>query len=222
MQSLVAQHQPENSQKQQQKEKQHLNKSPQDLSSAITQKAEEILQMQRGPASPLLSSSTDPSLTLTSIATTTCGDVTTASTIPPTQFSEGDIQAAILDNLFVTHLPPPSLPPSTSIASSSSSNLFHTSSDTVNQLLRGLSTGNHHHDSIQRLSQETASVLPNFAKALQSSVSPSPNMRATSESRDNEEEEEEKYLEEEMVVEPGSRPLSPLSGTCIHAEICAV
>lgn len=45
------------------------------------------------------------------------------------------------------------------------SRLFHTSSDTVNQLLRGL-TVKRQDKSIQKLSEETADVLPSFAKAL--------------------------------------------------------
>ena len=43
--------------------------------------------------------------------------------------------------------------------------IFNTSSDTVNKLLRGLSSTSES-DSIRKLSEETAGVLPSFAKAL--------------------------------------------------------
>ena len=49
--------------------------------------------------------------------------------------------------------------------------IFNTSSDTVNKLLRGLSSTNET-DSIRKLSEETASVLPSFAKALGQSSQP--------------------------------------------------
>ena len=51
------------------------------------------------------------------------------------------------------------------------SSIFNTSSDTVNKLLRGLSSANET-DSIRKLSEETASVLPSFAKALGQSSQP--------------------------------------------------
>ena len=49
--------------------------------------------------------------------------------------------------------------------------IFNTSSDTVNKLLRGLSSTSES-DSIRKLSEETASVLPSFAKALGQSSQP--------------------------------------------------
>ena len=49
--------------------------------------------------------------------------------------------------------------------------IFNTSSDTVNKLLRGLSSTSET-DSIRKLSEETASVLPSFAKALGQSSQP--------------------------------------------------
>lgn len=49
--------------------------------------------------------------------------------------------------------------------------IFNTSSDTVNRLLRGLSSTNQN-DSIKKLTEETASVLPSFAKALDKSSQP--------------------------------------------------
>ena len=49
--------------------------------------------------------------------------------------------------------------------------IFNTSSDTVNKLLRGLSS-TCETDSIRKLSEETASVLPSFAKALGQSSQP--------------------------------------------------
>ena len=52
--------------------------------------------------------------------------------------------------------------------SSGSSKLFNTSSDTVNELLRGLGS-RRQDDSIKRLSEETANVLPTFARALDKS-----------------------------------------------------
>ena len=88
-----------------------------------------------------------------------------AVTTPAVQtgnFTEGEIQAAILDNLFAHQ--------STGAdTTASSTRLFQTSSDTVNELLRGLNTRTQS-ESIQRLSRETASVLPTFARALESSV----------------------------------------------------
>ena len=49
--------------------------------------------------------------------------------------------------------------------------IFNTSSDTVNELLRGLSSTSEA-DSIKNLSEETASVLPSFAKVLGQSSQP--------------------------------------------------
>lgn len=49
--------------------------------------------------------------------------------------------------------------------------IFNTSSDTVNELLRGLSSTSEA-DSIKKLSEETASVLPSFAKVLGQSSQP--------------------------------------------------
>ena len=52
--------------------------------------------------------------------------------------------------------------------STGSSKLFNTSSDTVNELLRGLGS-RRQDDSIKRLSEETANVLPTSARALDKS-----------------------------------------------------
>jgi hypothetical protein len=49
--------------------------------------------------------------------------------------------------------------------------IFNTSSDTVNKLLRGLSSTSET-DSIKKLTEETASVLPSFAKVLGQSSQP--------------------------------------------------
>lgn len=216
MQTLVAQHQQG---KQQQQQQQKLQQS-QDLSSAITQKAEEILQMQTSlpQTSALLPSRTGPETATHSTATssTTCSTSSTAGTtaslpssVTSTDISEGAIQAAILDNLFVNQ------PQS---GASNSSRLFQTSSDTVNELLRGLSTGKSHSDSIQRLSRETASVLPTFAKALESSVRSHPPTSTPAGDNDDETGED---VEDEGVVDDGSK--TPLSGTqfCMHVYVCS-
>ncbi len=89
-------------------------------------------------------------------------------TPPPSEefkkdFSDREVQGAILDNFLADH--------TADLDTASTSNLFHTSSDTVNELLRGLSS-KQDDISIQRLSEETADVLPTFAKALGSSVHP--------------------------------------------------
>ena len=59
-----------------------------------------------------------------------------------------------------------------------------TSSDTVNELLRGL-TNTDEHDSLQKLSEETVDVLPTFARAMMqmtnTSTSNTPTMQATAE-----------------------------------------
>ena len=59
-----------------------------------------------------------------------------------------------------------------------------TSSDTVNELLRGL-TSTDEHDSLQKLSEETVDVLPTFARAMMqmtsTSTSNTPTMQATAE-----------------------------------------
>ena len=86
----------------------------------------------------------------------------TTSAVQTGNFTEGEIQAAILDNFF-------SHQSTGADTAASSTRLFQTSSDTVNQLLRGLNTRTQS-ESIQRLSRETASVLPTFARALESSV----------------------------------------------------
>ena len=121
---------------------------------------------------PLPSDPTIPSSSPLAMAAT-CDLMSTAVTVPvssvvecapaiQTDIPDGDIQAAILDNLFVNY--------SAGGKSPKSTQLFHTSSDTVDQLLRGLNTRTQS-DSIQKLSRETASVLPTFARVLESSVS---------------------------------------------------
>ena len=59
-----------------------------------------------------------------------------------------------------------------------------TSSDTVNELLRGL-TNTDEHDSLQKLSEETVDVLPTFARAMMqmtgTDTSNTPTMQATAE-----------------------------------------
>ena len=219
MQTLVAQHQ-QGKQQQQQQQQQQKPQQSQDLSSAITQKAEEILQMQTSlpQTSALLPSCTGPGTATHSTASSaTCSTSSTAGTtaslpssVTSTDISEGAIQAAILDNLFVNQ------PQS---GASNSSRLFQTSSDTVNQLLRGLSTGKSHSDSIHRLSRETASVLPTFAKALESSVrSHPPTSGPTGDNNDETGED----VEDEGGVDDGSK--TPLSGTqfYMHVYIYAV
>lgn len=214
MQSLVAQHQQGKRQQQPQQPQQQQSQQSQDLSSAITQKAEEILQMQTSiPQTSMLMPSCTGSETAVhnTVSSATCSTSTTASTttsVPSSvtcaDISEGAIQAAILDNLFVNQ------PPS---GASNSSRLFQTSSDTVNQLLRGLSTSRSHSDAIQRLSEETANVLPTFAKALESSVLSHPT--ASAPPGDSEAGEE---VEDEGVVDDGSR--TPMSGTYASDVIC--
>ena len=76
------------------------------------------------------------------------------------ELSQG-VNESILDNFLAEH--------PTALDSSSTSKLFHTSSDTVNELLRGLDS-RRQDDSIKRLSEETASVLPTFARALDHSL----------------------------------------------------
>ena len=175
LQTLVLQ-QKQRRQQQQQQQRQNTTVSAasqegqQDLSTAISRKAEEILQMQSS-----LPRSVSSALPPPSTAPGTTPAITTATVVAEPDIPEGDIQAAILDNLFTTHT-------SGSDGPSSSSRLFHTSSDTVDQLLRGLNTRSQS-ESIQKLSQDTAGVLPNFARALESfiglppsssSVSPTP------------------------------------------------
>ena len=165
LQSLVAQHQQRKQQQQQmmlENQQQEALFHSRDLSSAITQKAEEILKMQT--ALPLTTTRAmsaapnEPNMT-TCVTTSAVNPASTALTDIP----ESDVQAAILDNLFATTGPPPGT------SALNSTRLFQTSSDTVDQLLRGLSVRTES-DSIQKLSQDTASVLPTFARALESSM----------------------------------------------------
>ena len=74
----------------------------------------------------------------------------------PRNISEKDLQNTLVDNFLAEGV---------ATDSTSVSKLFNTSSDTVNDLLRGLSSVKPS-DSIQKLSEETADVLPTFAKAL--------------------------------------------------------
>ena len=67
------------------------------------------------------------------------------------------VNDVILNNFLAEH--------PVAVDSSGSSKLFNTSSDTVNELLRGLGS-RRQDDSIKRLSEETANVLPTFARAL--------------------------------------------------------
>lgn len=70
------------------------------------------------------------------------------------------VNDVILNNFLAEH--------PVAVDSSGSSKLFNTSSDTVNELLRGLGS-RRQDDSIKRLSEETANVLPTFARALDKS-----------------------------------------------------
>lgn len=79
--------------------------------------------------------------------------------------SDPELQNVIFNNLLAEHVPNLNVEGSPS----SKSMLFHTSSDTVNDLLRGLSATPAVVGSIERLSKETEAVLPSFAKALVSS-----------------------------------------------------
>jgi type II secretory pathway pseudopilin PulG len=169
-------------QQQQQEQQQNATASAapqeqqQDLSTAISRKAEEILQMQS--SLPLSISSTLTTTTSTlppppgtaSAPAISTGATAPVVTVAQPDIPEGDIQAAILSNLFTSHTSISDDP-----AHSSSSLLFHTSSDTVDQLLRGLNTRSQS-EAIQKLSQETACVLPNFARALQSSIGLPPSL----------------------------------------------
>lgn len=174
LQTLVIQHQ-QKQQQQQKMNKDQQQEPPQDLSSAITRKAEEILQMQSSlhqkttqpPNTSSVPSTNTP--TTTTISTTVgskdaalSSDVVLSTPAIQPDIPEGDVQAAILDNLFAGH--------TTGAGTlTNSTRLFQTSSDTVDQLLRGLNTRSQK-ESIQKLSQETASVLPTFARVLESSV----------------------------------------------------
>ncbi|XP_064400576.1 mucin-2-like isoform X2 [Halichondria panicea] len=71
------------------------------------------------------------------------------------EMDERDLHTSVLDN-FLTE---------GGDKSTGVSNMFYTSSDTVNKLLQGLSSVKPS-ESIQKLSEETADVLPTFAKAL--------------------------------------------------------
>ena len=186
LQTLVVQQQQRKQQQQQQQQQQQEtiqeNKQQQalqhvqDLSSAITRKAEEILQMQSSlPAinpsnSPAIPSTLSPSPSNTPISTSVPVCTTVAVPVLSTEDSapasashvlEGDIQSAILNNLFAHNTSAP--------GSVNSTRLFQTSSDTVDQLLRGLNTKTQS-ESIQKLSRDTASVLPTFARVLESSI----------------------------------------------------
>ena len=120
------------------------------------------------PSALSLSPNSIPITTSVPVCTTVGVSVSSAGDSAPTaapHISEGDIQSAILDNLFGHR---------TSVSgSANSSRLFQTSSDTVNQLLRGLNTKTQS-ESIQKLSRDTASVLPTFARVLESSIGSQP------------------------------------------------
>lgn len=216
LQTLVIQHQQK--QQQQKMNKDQQQEPPQDLSSAITKKAEEILQMQSSlhqkttqPPNTFSVPSTDTPTTTTISTTVGTKDAVLSSDVvlstPAIQpdISEGDVQAAILDNLFVEH--------TTGAGTlTNSTRLFHTSSDTVDQLLRGLNTRSQK-ESIQKLSQETASVLPTFARVLESSVKfqqPSSGLLTTSSSatmNDNSNEVGNKEVKDGEGEEEGSGDL---------------
>lgn len=118
-----------------------------------------------------------PSTTTTTAANSSVSTISsvtvsnTANTQPLTStvtdspdIPDSDIEAAILNNFLSGQAT------STVGGSHPTSQLFHTSSDTVDQLLRGLSTKTQTAESIIKLSQDTACVLPTFARALQSSM----------------------------------------------------
>ena len=192
LQTLVVQQQQRKQQQQQQQLQQQQQQETmqennqqqalqhvQDLSSAITRKAEEILQMQsslpqntainlsNNPAVPSTlspSPSSTPVTTSVPVCTTVSVPILSAEDSVPTSvphIREGDIQSAILNNLFAHNTSGP--------GSVNSARLFQTSSDTVDQLLRGLNTKTQS-ESIQKLSRDTASVLPTFARVLESSI----------------------------------------------------
>jgi len=101
------------------------------------------------------------------------------------ELSQG-VNEAILDHFLAEH--------PTALDSSSTSKLFQTSSDTVNELLRGLDS-RRQDDSIKRLSEETASVLPTFARALDHSLlSPTTTEEPSSDLKTNVTHEDEKQL----------------------------
>ena len=79
--------------------------------------------------------------------------------------SEKEIQNTVLDNFLNEGI--------AANESSGGSKMFYTSSDTVNKLLRGLGSAKSN-ESIQKLSEETADVLPTFAKALGNSFLSTP------------------------------------------------
>ncbi len=74
------------------------------------------------------------------------------------EITEAEVEGAILENFLKVR-------DGDVESSSSASRFIHTSSDTVNELLRGFSV-KRQDKSIQKLSEETADVLPSFAKAL--------------------------------------------------------
>lgn len=101
------------------------------------------------------------------------------------ELSQG-VNEAILDHFLAEH--------PTALDSSSTSKLFQTSSDTVNELLRGLDS-RRQDDSIKRLSEETASVLPTFARALDHSLlSPTTTEEPSSDLKESVTHEDEKQL----------------------------
>ena len=87
--------------------------------------------------------------------------------------------------------------------------VFNTSSDTVNNLLRGLSS-TRESESIKKLSEETANVLPTFAKALGQSTQPKSPFASELSSP---EEQHQENIEDNKVG---------ASGTCTYIYICGI
>ena len=220
LQTLVVQHQQRK--QQQMMETRQAEQHQHDLSSAITRKAEEILQMQSSlPPKTVPMFSTGGALTTT---TSLCGEGPATTSEPPApalaaqpDIHESHIQAAILNNLFATGRA------TTSAGAADSTRVFQTSSDTVDQLLRGLSSRSES-DSIHKLSQDTACVLPTFAKALQSSVgvpAPSPLLSATcGTGAVGEMGDDVRSMEEESETARGASPAAA-SGNELHICTCS-
>ena len=134
-----------------------------------------MLQQQRAQlGKSKLPAVANPSQTPVAQATSTIGSSVASVQAAVTSnqagnISERDLQSTLVDNFLAEGV---------ATDSTSVSKLFNTSSDTVNNLLRGLSSVKPS-NSIQKLSEETADVLPTFAKALGDSF-------LSSESKDSE------------------------------------
>ena len=142
------------------------------LQSYLLQQQQKQLGKSTVSSSQVTSNSIEPPTTLVTPLDTAVSVIPTPIVVPSTtglahqpesSIPEEEIQSTVLDNFFAER---------PVCYSSSEAKHFNTSSDTVNKLLRGLSSIKPS-ESIQKLSEETSDVLPTFAKALgQSFLSP--------------------------------------------------